>query len=261
MPAINDYIIETKDLEIGYRRAKVNFPLLPPINIGVRKGELTGLIGRNGAGKSTLLRTVAGLQSRLMGSILLLGHEINNYRISDLARVISFVSTENVRIQNLKVRELVALGRFPHTNWIGKLAKADMDIINEALELTGLANMRDRDIYNLSDGERQKAMIARALAQDTPLIILDEPTAFLDLPSRYEIVHLLRKLSTDNKRTIVFSTHDLQMAMNESDCLWIMTSEGIFQGAPEDLLFNKVFHKLFLNSCIKFVSFQESVIT
>jgi iron complex transport system ATP-binding protein len=166
--------------------------------------------------------------------------------------MISFVSTEPVYAFQIKVNELVAMGRFPHTGWLGKLNIGDRKAIQEAVELTGVTHLLEKSIHELSDGERQKVMIARALAQDTPVIILDEPTAFLDLPARYEILRILNDLSLNNKKTILFSTHDLSIAMEVADKIWLLADNEIFQGAPEDLLISKVFRKLFLNSPAEF---------
>jgi len=169
-----------------------------------------------------------------------------------MAKLISFVSTESVHIQNLRVEDLVAMGRFPYTNWLGKLTSTDNLIIQDAIEHTGIQHLRYKLIHRLSDGERQKVMIARALAQDTPVIILDEPTAFLDLPARHEILRLLNQLTRYKSKLIVFSTHDLPIAMDEVDKLWLMTGEGLLEGAPEDLLINQGFRKLFGNSEMEF---------
>jgi len=213
---------------------------------------LVGIIGRNGIGKSTLLRTICGLQPALGGFVNIQGSEVRHIQKSAMAKLISYVSTDQVRVANLRVMELVSMGRFPYTNWFGKLSNEDRCVIGEAIEHTGIKNLLFKLVHQLSDGERQKVMIARALVQDTPVIILDEPTAFLDLQARHEILRLLNNLSRNNKKLILFSTHDLSIAMDEVDKLWLMTDEGMYEGAPEDLLINQVFRKLFLNSAIEF---------
>lgn len=223
-----------------------------PVNLDIRHAEMVGIIGRNGIGKSTLLRTITGLQDQVDGKVYFDGIENSRIAQKELARLVSFVSTENISIQHLRVIDLVALGRFPYTGWFGKLSSFDHNIVNEAIERTGLRHFTHKPLHQLSDGERQKVMIARALAQDTPVIILDEPTAFLDLPSRHEILRLLNDLSRNNNKTIIFSTHDLAIAMDEADRLCLMTDQGFFEGAPEDLLINQVFRKLFLNSPVEF---------
>jgi iron complex transport system ATP-binding protein len=148
--------------------------------------------------------------------------------------------------------ELVSMGRFPYTGWLGKLDQSDKKAIHDAVEQTGITHLLAKSLHELSDGERQKVMIARALAQDTPVIILDEPTAFLDLPSRYEILRILNDLTVNNNKTVLFSTHDLSIALDVADKIWLMAENEIFEGAPEDLLISKVFRKLFLNSPAEF---------
>jgi iron complex transport system ATP-binding protein len=246
-------IIELKDLLIGYRSSGRNDPVYTfPISCVVSSGEMVGVIGRNGIGKSTLLRTIARLQTQLGGKIFLNGTDSDLHSRKHLAAQISFVSTEHIQVQHLTALELIALGRFPYTGWLGKLTRNDMQVIHDAIDRVGISNLAGKSIHQLSDGERQKVMIARSLAQDTPVIILDEPTAFLDLPSRYEIIRLLHVLAVTQHKTILFSTHDLTIAMDEADKLWLMTDEGIAEGAPEDLLIQEVFRKLFLNSLIEF---------
>ncbi|MBN2481612.1 MAG: ABC transporter ATP-binding protein [Bacteroidales bacterium] len=246
-------IIDLKDLMIGYRtRGVQNAFTYGPINLSIHSGDLIALIGRNGIGKSSLLRTITRLQNPVGGNILLLGKDDFSYNRAELAKIISFVSTEIVGVQNLQVYEMVSLGRSPYTNWLGKLEHFDHSSIQSAIDMAQIRHLTAKFIYQLSDGERQKVMIARALAQDTPVIIMDEPTAFLDLPSRYEILRLMNELSGQAGKTILFSTHDLDIAMHEADIIWLMLNEGIAEGAPEDLLFRQQFHKLFLNSPLEY---------
>jgi iron complex transport system ATP-binding protein len=254
MNRINGHMIKLENLHIGYFHApmKKKNTVYGPINIEIKPAEMIGIIGRNGIGKSTLLRTIAGLQSQLSGKVIIDGIESTRIAKKDLSKLISYVSTEAINVQNLRVMELVAMGRFPHTGWFGKLTSDDLRAIHEAIEHTGVMHLAQKSVYQLSDGERQKVMIARALAQNTPVIILDEPTAFLDLPARHEILRLLNDLTHRNNKTIVFSTHDLSIAMDEADKLWLMTDEGVFEGAPEDLLINQLFRKLFINSLVEF---------
>jgi iron complex transport system ATP-binding protein len=155
---------------------------------------------------------------------------------SELARKLGFVSTEVVRVQGLRVRDLVVMGRYPHTGWFGRLTPRDRDMIERAIELTSLGDLADRDLDELSDGERQRAMIARTLAQDTGILLLDEPTAFLDLAHKYEITLLLGKLAREEGKTVIFSTHDLQLCLQEADKIWLMMKGGLVEGAPEDLV-------------------------
>jgi iron complex transport system ATP-binding protein len=170
----------------------------------------------------------------------------------EMARLISFVSTEALTVQHLRVTELVTLGRFPHTSRFGSLTISDHRIIHDAMEHTGVYELRHAGLHELSDGERQKVMIARALAQDTPVMILDEPTAFLDLPARHEILRLLSDLSQQKNKLVLFSTHDLAIAMREADKLWLMSEQGLLQGSPEDLLISGGFRTLFYDSELRF---------
>jgi iron complex transport system ATP-binding protein len=247
-------ILKLQDLHIGYEHhANPKEGIVyGPLNTEIHTPEMIGIIGRNGIGKSTLLRTITGIQHPLRGTIAIRGKEISKISRSDRARLISYVSTEAVHVQNLGVMELVSMGRFPYTNWFGRLTSIDHDIIDDSIEQTGIKHLLEKPVYQLSDGERQKVMIARALSQDTPVIILDEPTAFLDLPARHETIRLLNNLSRHKNKLIIFSTHDLSIAMDEVDKLWLMTDEGLMEGAPEDLLMNQGFRKLFNNSDLDF---------
>jgi iron complex transport system ATP-binding protein len=250
----DNQMLKLEDLHIGYYQShhKKEGNIYGPMNVRVLGPEMIGVVGRNGIGKSTLLRTITGIQPPLSGKIYINGSESIRISRSGFARLISYVSTESIHIPNLRVAELVSMGRFPYTNWLGKLTPNDILIIQDAIELTGIQHLRYKPVYKLSDGEKQKVMIARALAQDTPVIILDEPTAFLDLPARHEILRLLHNLTRYKNKLIVFSTHDLSIAMDEVDKLWLMTDEGLLEGAPEDLLINQGFRKLFINSEMEF---------
>lgn len=250
---MNGQSIILADLTVGFHTPLgKDIAIFGPVNAVARHGEMVGLIGRNGIGKSTLLRTIAGLQPQLTGKILINGTENSRLKLKILARLISFVSTEPVYARQLNVSELIAMGRFPHTGWLGRLNSADKTAIDAAVDLAGVCQLLKKPLVELSDGERQKVMIARALAQDTPVIILDEPTAFLDLPARFEILSILHNLARDNDKTVLFSTHDLSIAADIADKLWIMTDNQIHEGAPEDLLISDVFRKLFLNSPAEF---------
>lgn len=239
-------MLETIELSIGYHSGKKNRTIVfGNINLGVSKGELVALIGPNGSGKSTLLRTISRLQAPLSGGINLCGNDLKYIKHNKFAEMLSFVSTEPIQISKTTVYQVVALGRFPYTNWLGQLSEEDKIITTRAIHQVGLESMADRFINDLSDGEKQRAMIARALAQDTSVIILDEPTAFLDLKNKYEIVHLLSDLALHNSKTIVFSTHDLNIAISIADKIWLMRNDIIIQGAPEDLIHQQAFNGLF----------------
>lgn len=246
-------ILKIRDLGIGYQSKKaLNNILFDRINLNGNSGELIALVGKNGIGKSTLLRNIIGLQEPIYGSVLFNEKPIKSFHRSEFARLVSFVSTEIVNVSNLKVFDLVALGRFPHTNWFGKLKSNDVIRSSRALEMVGMSSYAKKNINEISDGERQRVMIARTLAQDTKIIVLDEPTAFLDLPNKYEIVHLLNKLSKEENKTIIFSTHDLNIAIQEADKIWLMLDDEIIEGAPEDLILNEIFNKIFENSNLNF---------
>ena len=245
--AREEKIITTENLSIGYSEKGGKKIIKKDINLNALHGELVALIGGNGVGKSTLLRTLAGFQPFLSGNVLVKGKDLSNYREKELASLLSFVSTEIIRVSNLSVFDLVALGRYPHTNWSGRLNEEDRQKVEEALEMVGLQGYENRMINYISDGERQKTMIARTLAQDTDIILLDEPTAFLDLSNKYEIVHILHRLAGERGKTILFSTHDLTTAIAECDRIWLMLEEEVKEGSPEDLIldgsFSSLFHK------------------
>ena len=223
-------------LSIGYAGRRGTRVVADGIDRCVRSGELTCLLGENGAGKSTLLKTLSGFLPPLSGEITVQGRPLQAYSEKELSRVIGVVLTEKNNLQNMTVRELVGMGRSPYTGFWGRLSAADREKVDRALELVGSAALADRLVQTLSDGERQKAMIAKALAQETPIIFLDEPTAFLDYPSKVEILHLLHRLSREMQKTIFLSTHDLELALQIADRLWLMSRGcGIATGTPEDL--------------------------
>jgi iron complex transport system ATP-binding protein len=247
-------ILSFESLRIGYADRRNKNVLLPPITASARRGEMIALIGKNGIGKSTLLRTLAGLQPSLGGEITYSGKSITEYSRTDLARTIGYISTEIVKVTNMRVYDLVALGRFPYTNWFGKIDKENHDIITDSIAKTGMTSLSWRFISELSDGERQKAMIARILAQDTGILVMDEPTAFLDIGSKFEILHLMHLLSLKNGKTIIFSTHDLNVAMSQADKIWLIIDDHLVEGAPEDLMLQGAFDHLFDSSAVQYNS-------
>lgn len=229
-------IIEVEDLCIGYRSKTRTKVVSEKLNASVLGGELTCLLGANGVGKSTLLRTLSAFQPKLSGYCYLMGKEIGSYTERQLAQLISVVLTEKVDIKNMVVRELVGLGRSPYTGFWGTLSKQDEEVVDHSIALVKIEDLADRLFHSLSDGEKQKVMIAKTLAQETPIILLDEPTAFLDFPSKVEIMQLLHKLSRRTGKTIFLSTHDLELALQIADKIWLMDKEnGIRIGTPEDL--------------------------
>lgn len=229
--------LEIENVTLGYVQRHAGTRLLAErLSFAAPEGELVALLGRNGVGKSTLLRVLAGVRRPLKGRATLDGTEISAMAAHERARKIAFVTTEQIAVAHLRVQEVVAMGRAPYTGWFGTLAPEDWRIVDESLERVGMSAFRDKTVESLSDGERQRVMIARALAQDTPLMLLDEPTAFLDLPNRYQIALLLRELAHGTGKTVIFSSHDLSTAVQLCDTLWVMTAGGVAAGAPEDLV-------------------------
>jgi iron complex transport system ATP-binding protein len=223
--------IKLEKLDIGYADKVVQKNL----NATFESGKLVCLLGRNGIGKSTLLRTLAMFQPALSGEVLLEGKPLTDYSIHSLSRKLSIVLTRKPDVQNITVTEMVGLGRSPYTGFWGALHDADKIIVAEALRLVGIESMAERKIHTLSDGERQKVMIAKALAQQTPIILLDEPTAFLDFPSKVEILKLLGHLAKETDKTIILSTHDLELAARLADSLWQMDETGLKLVTPADV--------------------------
>lgn len=237
--------IETKSLAIGYPKRNGKKIVAENINAGIYEGELTCLLGANGIGKSTLLRTLSAFQPKLGGEIWIEGKEIKEYTDKELSRVISVVLTDRIDVRNMTAEEVIGLGRSPYTDFWGALTHEDKEIIAHATSLIKIGHLAKRMIHTLSDGERQKVMIAKALVQETPVIFLDEPTAFLDFPSKVEIMQLLHQLSRETHKTIFLSTHDLELALQIADKLWVMSSEGVTIGTPEDLSLNGDLSKFF----------------
>lgn len=243
--------IETKILQTGYLTGRGKTKKTgPELSLTANTGELVALVGPNGVGKSTLLRTISGLQPPLGGNVFINEKSIENINRQEIATLISFVSTESIKVLHLTVAEMVALGRYPYTNWIGGLNNNDSYAIEKAIALVRIEHLKHNPINEISDGERQRATIARAIAQDTPVIVLDEPTAYLDLQNKYEIVHLLADLAHQEGKTIIFSTHDLNIALSEADKIWLLETEKATQAAPEDFLFNKQLTPLLGNNLI-----------
>lgn len=240
--------LQLKSLSIGYRGKT----LAENLQVSAYQGELIALIGSNGAGKSTLLRTLCGLQPKLNGAVEINGETIDALSKRALARQVSMVSTDLIRIHRLKVKDLVLLGRYPHEYWFTKQSDKNRQLMRQALQNVNLLHLYNAEVETLSDGEYQRAMIARALVQDTPLIILDEPTAFLDLPNKYTMVKLLWQLCKKQRKTILFSSHDLNIAMQFADSLWLLHQNNLHTGTPEDLLLNGQIEQLFVDKNLFF---------
>lgn len=240
-------VLTCTNLSIGYRNQKsIVKEVSKELNLHLRKGELVCLIGPNGSGKSTLIRTLAGIQPPLSGDVLLHEKRINDISPEDRAKFFSVVLTTPVQAGYLTAFDIVALGRFPYTNWAGQLTGPDKEIVFSALSSVGAGDLAGRFIHELSDGERQKVMIARALAQEPELMVLDEPTAFLDLPHKIETMRILRKVARQAGKSILLSTHDLNIAIRCADQLWIMDRKGaMISGSPEDLILSGIFGSAF----------------
>ncbi|MBO9617327.1 MAG: ABC transporter ATP-binding protein [Dyadobacter sp.] len=246
-------IVETRSLAIGYRSSGIERTVAANLDLQLRPGSLVCLLGSNGAGKSTLMRTLSGLQPALTGDITIDGSPLHTLKPAELAQKLSLVLTDRVDAGNLTAREVVALGRTPYTGWLGTLTKADHFQIAQSIEQTGITTLLDRHMHQLSDGERQKVMLARALSQDTPLILLDEPTAHLDLPNRVEMMRLLHTLARDTYKAILLSTHELDLALQTADELWLMHPDGkILAGLPEDLVLSGAFEATFARNGFSF---------
>jgi iron complex transport system ATP-binding protein len=245
------FIFRFENVSLGYPLGNEKLELIKNFSSEFRTGELIAVVGRNGTGKSTLLKSMLGLVPLLSGKILLNNTILQKIHPGELPLLISFVSTEIPRNPVMTVYELVSLGRFPFTNWIGTLKKHDHEEIMLAIENAGLTHLMQKPLYKISDGERQRAMIARTLAQNTPIIVLDEPTAFLDLPNKYELISLLAELSSKG-RTVIFTTHDTGIALRFPDKLLILDNKEIIEGAPEDLILNGRLGSLFQSPEFKF---------
>ncbi|MEM7584388.1 MAG: ABC transporter ATP-binding protein [Acidobacteriota bacterium] len=240
-------LLASKQLTTGYGGRRP-CALLRDVEVRLAPGELVAVLGPNGAGKSTLLRTLAGMQPALAGRVELLGTPLSELRPRQLARRVGVVLPERVAPGMLSAYDLIALGRTPHTGWTGRLRSRDETVIQRALQVVGIAHLADRDVTALSDGERQKVMIARALAQEPKVLILDEPTAFLDLPGRVEVMSLLKRLvrQSEAERSVLLSTHDLDLALRTVDRVWLLDRRGGFHtGSPAELLATRAFETAF----------------
>jgi iron complex transport system ATP-binding protein len=247
-------ILNASNISIGYSNKKETTVVASHVNLALEKEKLTALIGANGIGKSTLLRTIIGIQSPLSGQVFLENKDIHSVDNLTLAQHLSVVLTDKLPPSNLTVFELIALGRQPYTNWIGKLTTTDIAKVNEALELTQISHLANEKYDEISDGQLQIVLIARALAQDTPLIILDEPTTHLDLLHKVTLLKLLKKLTQETGKSILFSTHDIDMAIQLSDEMIIMTPESVVQDQPCNLIMKGNFNTLFQDEHILFDS-------
>ncbi len=229
--------LEAIDLSVGYRSRRRVRKVLEGLNLSVQGGEFVCLLGPNGIGKSTLLRTFAAIQPPLGGKVKLSGEELGRLTQNQIAQRLSIVLTDRIGLGTLSAYKVVELGRFPHTGWGGRLTPYDHGVVRHAIGLVDAVHLASRDVNELSDGERQRIMVARALAQEPQLMLLDEPTAFLDVSSRVRLTGLLRRLARRNNIAIVFSTHDLEISLRSADTLWLLAPGGVLHvGGPEDLV-------------------------
>lgn len=245
--------LQTCDLTIGYRVSRrADIVVAQSLSLMLKRGELVGLLGPNGAGKSTLLRTLAGMQNPLAGQVLLSGDDAHTMPSKTLAQRLSVVLTDRPNVGLMNGYGLVALGRHPYTDWTGQLSEYDEAVVRWAIDAVNAGDVADKPVMELSDGQRQKLMIARALAQESDVILLDEPTAYLDLPRRVETMQLLKHLAQETNRAILLSTHDLDLALRTSDTLWLIADGEIRVGTPEDLVLSNAFEATFHSEGVTF---------
>lgn len=248
-------MIRFNNLTLGYGTRT----LIDSLTGEVRCGELTALVGRNGTGKSTLLRAIAQLGEIHSGDIFLNGKPIGDISPAELSTLVAFVTTDKVRIANLRCRDVVALGRAPYTNWIGRMQQQDNEIVEQALASVGMSDYADKTMDRMSDGECQRIMIARALAQQTPIILLDEPTAFLDMPNRYELCTLLQRLAHEEQKCILFSTHELDIALALCDSIALISPPQLHLLPTEEMVKSGYIEKLFTSGIVNFDPTTRSV--
>lgn len=245
-------VLEMCGLVVGYSRGRRRKAVSAALTGSLPAASLTALMGTNGVGKSTLLRTLAGLQPALSGEVRWMGRPLSAYTPAALARTVSVVLTDRFAGEGLTACDVAAMGRLPHTGFAGRMSAHDRDVVAQALAEAGCAAYARRSIDSLSDGERARVMIAKALAQQTPVILLDEPTAFLDFPARVAVLRLLQTLSARHGKTILLSTHDIELTLGAVGHLWLLSSEGLFQGTPQRLAGDGTVNRLFGTADIRF---------
>lgn len=244
--------VEIKGLVTGYKEGHSRKVITAGIDAVLKKGEMVSLLGPNGAGKSTLLRTLAGFQPPLEGEVIYEGRMLRNMTAKVLSRRLAVVLTERPLLPEMDAETLTGLGRAPHTGFWGRLSANDRRAVDHALELTGTSALRHRPVQSLSDGERQKVMVAKALAQETPVILLDEPTAFLDYPSKVEVMQILRSIAESEGKAILISTHDMEMALQLSHQLWLLDRKlGLTEGTHAELISDGSLSRYFLRPGIE----------
>lgn len=246
--------IKTNTLSIGYLSKKEPVVIAQDIQFSIEESELTAIVGRNGIGKSTLLRTLAKIQPALSGTIEIRERLLSDYNDLALARSISLVLTDPIASKNMTVSEIIALGRQPYTNWMGNLTDKDIAKVKEVIQIVGLEELAQKKCYELSDGQLQRVMIARALAQDTQIIMLDEPTTHLDLHHKVQILKLLRKIAKETRKTILYTSHEIELSIQLCDSMLLMNADSYSFGTPNKLIGLSAFDKLFPNDTITFNS-------
>ncbi len=227
MATDQEYPLQLRDISLGYTSGGNTKTVASCISASLDRGGLTCLLGPNGAGKSTLLRTLTGLLRPLAGTIEINGSSLESYSSSELSKLVSVVLTDRFNLPDMTARQLVALGRSPYTGFWGRMSDNDEREVDEVMALTGITDLAQRSVDTLSDGERQKVMIAKALAQHTPIILLDEPTAFLDYPSKVETMSLLHTLAAERGKTILLTTHDVEIALQLADRIWMLDRKSV----------------------------------
>jgi len=250
----NHHAVRVTDLAIGYKKTTI----AQAINFEVSPGELMAIIGVNGIGKSTLLRTLGNVQPARSGTIECNGKDLKELKATDLAAAVSMVLTETIPSKNMTVWELIALGRQPYTNWIGSLTEIDKTKIEEAIQMLELDDLQHKVCYELSDGQLQRAMIARALAQDTPIILLDEPTSHLDLYHKVQILKVLQAIAKNVNKIVVFTSHEIEMALQLCDKILLLDGDNNPVDTPEALIHKKVFDHMFPNDTMTFNAATKS---
>jgi iron complex transport system ATP-binding protein len=245
-------VLKTENLTIGYQSKKAQTIVASNIDIAIEKGKLITILGKNGIGKSTLLRTISKVQEPLNGSVFINKKNIKNYTNKELSSALSLVLTERLPESQITVFELVALGRQPYTNWIDKLSDLDLEKIYWAIEQTEIQHLKEKFFYELSDGQLQRVLIARALAQDTDIIILDEPTAHLDLHHTIKIFSLLKKLVDETSKTILMSSHEVNLCIQFANEIILFTDDKVHIGTPDQLIKQDAFDDLFPKDIVKF---------
>ena len=248
-------MIELRNISLGFGSRR----LMQGASARFECGKITALLGRNGTGKSTLLRTMAALQRPLEGEVLVGGDDVAMLGAEQLSRRLSFVNTERVDVEALRVYDIVSIGRSPYTDWMGRLSREDDDVVCRSIALAGVEHLTNRLVDTLSDGECQRVMIARALAQDTPVILLDEPTSFLDLPNRYELCRLLAELAHKQNKCVIFSTHELDIALSLSDSIALVDTPELVHLPTEQMIKSGSIERLFNSNFVGFDPVSRSI--